>query len=178
MTKLTKPPYRASTGNWYTSALFYETCLHHTHKMRTIDPVFSLYDDRPGMINCQKTFVELRDPSGYKWAVAYLGDFRHWERLYELVWFREAVDIWRTNLRMKLQSEALEKIQEIASGDSSQALAAAKYIAEEGWISTNGRGRPSKAEVDKNLKTLTREAQVVHDDAERIGLKVINGDRR
>lgn len=170
-------PYKASTGNWYTTALFSETCLHHTHKMRTIDPVFSLYDDVPGLINGQKTFVQLRDPTGYKWAMLYLGDFRHWERLYETDWFRAAVETWRHNLRLLLQSEALAKVQEIAAGDTSQALAAAKYLAEEGW-NGSGRGRPSKIEVDSNLKKLTKEAQIVNDDAVRIGLKVINGDKR
>ena len=176
--KLTKPPYRATTGNWYTTALFHETCLHQSHTMRTVDPVFSLYEDRPGLINCQKTFVNLRDPTGYKWAMLYLADFRHWERLYELTWFREAVETWRHNLRLMLQSEALAKVQEIAGGDSSQALAAAKYLAEEGWKQGSGRGRPSKIEVDANMRRLTKEAQIVNEDAERIGLKVINGDRR
>lgn len=171
---LTAPPYRASTGNWYTGALFYEKCLHQTHVMRTINPVFSLFEDRPGLINCQTTFVELRDPSGYKWAMKYLGDFRHWERLYALDWFKDAVETWRQNLRLKLQSEALEKIQEIASGDSAQALAAAKYIAEEGWKSApSTRGRPSKDEVDRNMKRLTQDAKVRNEDAERIGLRLV-----
>jgi hypothetical protein len=170
-------PFKASTGNWYTSALFDETCLHPSHTMRTIDPVFSLYQDRPGLINCQSTFVALRDPTGYKWAMAYLGDWRHWERLIGIPWFADAVDTWRNQLKLKLQSEALEKIQEIAGGDSSQALAAAKYIAEEGWNPKSNRGRPSKVEVTAEMKRLTQAAQVVSDDAARIGLKVINGDK-
>lgn len=175
--KLDKPPYRAPTGNWYTTALFVETSASQGAVNKVIHPVFSLHDDKPGVINAQKTFVELRDPTGYKWAMLYLADFRHWVRLYELPWFKEAVEIWRTNLRMKLQSEALEKIQEIAGSETSQAFAAAKYIAEEGWNQGSGRGRPSKVEVDANLKRLTKEAKIIDDDAERIGLRLIQGGR-
>lgn len=173
-----KPPYRASTGNWYTSALFKETCLAPSHEMRSIDPVFSLYTDSPGLINCQKTFVALRDPTGYKWAMEYLGDWRHWERLLPLPWFAEAVETWRHNLRLLLQAEAIARIQMIAEGDSAQSLAANKYIAEEGWKDKGaGRGRPSKLELSAEMKRLTQAAKTVEDDASRIGLKVINGDK-
>lgn len=178
MTKLTKP-YKASTGNWYTLALFDETCLHQSHPMRNVDPVFSLYSDKPGLINCLKTFVALRDPTGYKWAMEYLGDWKHWERLMQLAWFQEAVATWQHQLQLMLQAEAIQRIQQIAESDSSQSLAANKYIAEEGWKpkTKSTRGRPSKAEVSAEMKRLTKEAQEVEADAERIGLKVINGDR-
>lgn len=146
--------------------------------MRTIDPVFSLYSDKPGLINCQKTFVALRDPTGYKWATEYLGDWRHWERLMQLPWFQEAVETWRHQLKLMLQAEAIQRIQAIAEGDSSQSLAANKYIAEEGWSpKTTARGRPSKADVSAEMKRLTKAAQSTEDDAARMGLKVINGDK-
>ena len=181
--RLTKPPYRAlsstgeRTGNWYTQALFWETSQGRPMEERVIHPVFSLYNDRPGCINCRKTFLELRDITGYKWAIKYLGDYAHWLRLIDIPWFKTAYESWKAELIHQLKSEAINKIVEIASGDSSQSLPAAKYIVEEGWKGSK-RGRPSKSEMDAELKRATKEAEATEEDFERIGLKVISGGKR
>lgn len=178
---LRKPPYKSVMGSWHTVSLFHET------KSRTADssreampqPVFSLYDDIPGLINAQATFIAMRDPTGYKWATKYLADWRHWVRLCELPWFQKALTAWQTALQMELKAEAIQKIIEVASSETPQSLAAAKYIAEEGWsVKESKRGRPSQAEVRGALKQAMQVASVHDEDAERIGLKVINGGKK
>jgi len=176
-----KPPYKSSMGTWYTVALFHErkSQTAPSSKEAMPNPVFSLYDDIPGLINCQQTFIDLRDPTGFKWAKKYLKDWRHWLVLTSLPWFQKALETWQTALTMELKSEAIQKIMEVSSGDSAQALPAAKYIAEEGWKpkESNSRGRPSQAEVKGELKRAMQIAATTSEDAERIGLKVINGGK-
>ena len=76
-----KPPYKSQNNAWYTKSLFREQAAFYTNDRKIIDPVFTLYNDSPGLINARKTFVELGDPSGYKWAMLYLGDYEHGEFL-------------------------------------------------------------------------------------------------
>lgn len=171
LTKLTKPPYRSPTSNKrYTTALFWERVIATPIDSRTIEPVFTLYEDKPGLINARKTFVELGDPTGYQWAVLYLGDWSHWEELWKASWFREAVEVWRNELRMKQQAEAIKTISKIAANpEDKQSLSAAKYLAEQAW--TKGqRGRPSKSEVQGNLKKAIEAMSVEDEDLKRIGL--------
>lgn len=172
-----KPPYKSDSGMWYTEAIFFDRMATKPQSVWVIKPVFTFFDKKKDFICGQETFMEVADPTGYKWAIQYLGDYNHWVRLMKTSWFPEVVEIWKENLATKLRSEALWKVREIASGDSAQALPAAKYLAEEGWQPKATKGRPSKEMVDKELKQLTQAAQAHDDDAVRIGLKVINGGK-
>ncbi len=159
--------YKADNGVWFTKSLFYDVKGFGDNER--CDPVFTLYQDRPGLINCRKTFIELRDPTGYKWAIKYLEDWEHWQKLMKTAWFQEAYDRWVSELKMVLRSEAIDQIAKIARSGSPQALGAAKYLATFEWEKA-GRGRPSKAELNAELKRQIAVLEVESDDAERIGL--------
>lgn len=161
------PNYRTPVGSWYTAVLFYEKW--RTTLEPAMDPVFSLIADRPGLINARKTFVEEGDPTGYKWAMKYLGDYDHYVTLCRASWFQEALEVWQHELKMRLRSEALDKLREVASGDTSQATVAAKFIASWEW-EKQSRGRPSKEELKGELKKAALVLQETDDDAQRIGL--------
>lgn len=164
--------YKGLSGAFLTTSLFYETWKDRVSSQRAKDsnPVFSLYDDVHGLINCRKTFVDMADPTGYSWAMKYLDSWEHWERLVASSWFAEALETWRRELLAKLRAEALVKIKEIAdtSVQDGQRLAAAKYLAERGW-EKGSKGRPGhkKDEVNKLI------SQAEQSDAERIGLKLV-----
>lgn len=177
MQKLTKFPYKASNGIWLTEAIFWERANDKPVSQRTHEPIFSLYDDKPGLVNCRTTFVNFKDPTGRKWALTYLGDWNHWTRLMRCKWFREAYDSWIMELNAQLKSEALSKVMEIMQGENSaQALAAAKYIASAEYDKV-GRGRPSKSEMEGELKRAAEAVAVEDEDLARIGLTVINGGK-
>lgn len=172
-----KPPYRGLNNIWLTEAIFYERAIEKPAANRTHEPVFSLYDDRPGLINARVTFVNLRDPTGRKWALTYLGDWNHWLRLMKCGWFRAAVDTWTTELNLQFKSEAIARALEImGSENGAQALAAAKFIASEEWDKKTA-GRPSKAALDGELKRVAEAMSVEDEDLARIGLKVIKGGK-
>lgn len=165
------PPYKSNSNQWYTKALFWDLVVVLREVDRTIHPVFTLHDDKEGYINARKAFVELDDPTGYKWAMKYLGDWSHWLALEKCKWFRDALAIWREELRMKQKAEAIESIRVIAASDDKQALVAARYIAEQGWEKRpSTRGRPSKEELAGELKRNVDILAEEEEDAKRIGL--------
>lgn len=175
--KIDKPPYRGENNIWLTEAIFYERAIEKPRDKWACEPVFSLYEDRPGLINARTTFVNLRDPTGRKWALTYLGDWNHWLRLMKCPWFREAYDTWISELNLQFKSEAISKVYEILHGENgAQALAAAKFLSSEEW-DKKARGRPSKAELDGELKRAAQALSVEDEDLKRIGLKVINGGK-
>jgi len=139
-------------------------------ELRLIQPVFTLHDDKKGLINARKTFVELGDPTGYKWAMKYLGDYNHWKELMKAKWFKEAHAKWLEELHIKNQAEAIDVIREIAKDENNkQSLQAARYLAERGW-EKSVRGRPSKVEIQGHIVEATRVATAEDDDMRRIGL--------
>lgn len=171
-----KPPYRSPLNNsWYTQSLFYEMARVQTDLEEPLkNCVFTLDQPRDGYICGRTTFVECGDPTGYKWAMKYLLDWDHWNRLIQAKWFNEAVERWRAELKIKMISDAVERIAIIAASDDKQALVANKYLAERPWErATAGRGRPSKEMVQGELKRATALLQEEEDDAERIGLRIV-----
>lgn len=177
MQKLTKPPYKNSMGVWLTEAIFYQRMAPRAKSHFTHELIFDLFDDRPGLINCRTTFVALRDPTGRKWALQYLGDWSHWLRLMRCTWFKEAYEVWIAELNAQLKSEAIAKAIEIMGSDNgAQALAAAKFIATQEYDKA-ARGRPSKAVLEGELKRAAHALTVEDDDLARIGLSVIQGGK-
>lgn len=165
--KLTTPPYKGSGGHFLTSQLFYERSMSMSADDKLYEPLFSL-SGKDGYIDARKTYTALEDPTGYKWAMKYLGSWKHFEALMASAWFPPHVEEWNDEIRIKLRSEALQKIRAIAGSDSKSALVAAKYLANIDYESK--RGRPSKAEVKGELKRQTDILRQADEDATRIGL--------
>jgi hypothetical protein len=170
-----KPPYRSPVNNtWYTEALFWDRVVEKPLELRQdFEPPFTLYDEKPGFVCVRTTFVALMDPTGYKWAQEYLGDYAHWKKLIKSKWFQEAYDVWMDEMKMKIRSEALKTIKDIAEeGQPAQALVAAKYLAGFEWEKHN-RGRPSSSEIQGELKKQAKLLTEEDEDAKRIGLRVV-----
>lgn len=141
---------------------------------RSIIPVFTLFEERPGYISGRQTFVDIGDPTGYEWAIKYLGSWSHWLRLINTKWFKEALEVWQSELKVKTTAQALATIQKIAEEEGKSQFAASRYIANREWEKpTTGRGRPSKEEIDGELKRAIRHVEAEQEDLERIKLKVV-----
>ena len=138
-------------GKMLTNNLFLERRLDATQ-----DSPFTLKrDDHTGddgrfYISMRKVYLEIADPTEYKFAMTVFGNWDHWVALQGNVVLLEHIDKWRKELHVKLTSEAVLKVEELSKGTGASALSAAKYIAERGWESK--RGRPSKLEVEKERK--------------------------
>ena len=172
-----KPPYKDKQNRWLTQALFYEPNLDRNPGCTPFDPIFTLYSDRPGLISGRKTFVELRDPTGRRWAEKYLGDWEHWLRLLKAPWFQTALEVWQAELREVLRSEAFARIYSAMDSENpAQSLAAAKFIATEEFHKDKA-GRPSKEKLHGELKRAVEQFTIEDEDMERMGLKVIKGGK-
>jgi hypothetical protein len=172
------PPYKNASGRWWTKGLFWDMMISvRSEERHDFKPVFTLHHEKPGYICFRTSFVELEDPTGYDWAMKYLGDYAHWEDLLKSSWFRDALQTAQEELSQRLKAQALRRVREIAGSDSASSLVASKYLAERGW--EKRAGRPSKEQVDKELKKNLEVLDAEADDLARIGgLKVIKGGKK
>lgn len=170
--------FRNAGGQRWTRTLFYECQAEVGVEAPAfaIPPMYTLHSDREGLVNFQREYVRLGDPSGYQLAQLYLEDYNHWLLLLKSPWFRKAKEIWDVELDAKLSSEALATIRSYADGiegvSPAVQLAAAKYLSDlSAKRSAKGsatRGRPSKEEVAGNLKAATISASELEGDLARI----------
>lgn len=175
------PPYRGTNGKYLTQALFYEYWATKPSKVNYL-PVFCTRHTpqtrKIGLVPVYDTFLALDDPTGYEWAKKYLDSWDVYNRLMQYDWFRECIESALDEMANRKKARAIARIEEIMrDGSDSQALAAAKYIAERGWDPKPAkRGRPSKAEVTGALKQQVELSQLETEDLKRIGLSALDAD--
>lgn len=143
--------FRDVLGRRLTIGLFKET---NVQKEKT--PPFSLEDWR-------KVYVETRDPSEYKAAMALIGDWDHWLYLRESSVIKPYVDAWAVEMDALLKSEAMDALQALAK--SPGGAAAAKWLAEGQYKEKKAVGRPKK---EKDEPPASKDEQRIMQDAERL----------
>lgn len=159
-----------TNGKYMTRSLFEDVDRHDN-----LSPPFFLSQKPKG--DSRKCFRELflfyEDETGYKVAVETLGSYDHWENLMKLDWFQEEVDRWKLELRQRLRDRAFQKILTLVEDretPAATAIAAAKWVVDkmDKETSPKKRGRPSKVEIEGNVKRAIKEDQDTLDDLERI----------
>lgn len=123
----------------------------------------------------KKLYLEMEDVTEYDFAMTTLGSFRHWERVLESPIIRKHVDQWRKELNLKLKARAMRSIIKAATEDEKLSFQAMKYLADNEYLDKKGsgkRGRPSKEEINAELRKEVESSKTFKDDAERIGLKL------
>lgn len=112
----------------------------------------------------------------YSFANEVLGGWLHWEALTKNKLFSDMITQWRYELDLRIQEEAIKSLMAASREEGAKGVAAAKYLADKGYKGI--RGRPSKAEVERERKQQAAIAKEFEEDFERIGLKLINGDKQ
>lgn len=163
--------YKDNQGRFRTQSLFKEFYLSGDRGTE-YPPVFTLkeYDDTDSEGNTlpsmRQLFLSFNDPTGYDFAKEVLGSYDHWKRLCKINWFREHLDAWLEELEVRSTSNALKIAKGVAEGESSQAFSAAKWIAERGWEPK--KGRPRKADIEKQARIHAKVQEEVDEDFNRI----------
>lgn len=135
-----------SIGKFRTQSLFLE--------LGYGDEAIYTFKDKDHELNGKKYFslkrlyLETEDPTEYEFAITYLVNWKHWQRLCENKLIRRYIDEWRDELEVKLRSRGVKNAMYAAQEGNYQA---AKWLADRGW-STRGAGRPTKAEIDREKK--------------------------
>jgi hypothetical protein len=159
-------------GKYYTRQLFHEESIDLPIEKRVIEPFFTLYKDREGLINFGKAYIKSRDPSGYKVAQELLdGDYTLWTVLMGCRWFLAAKEVWDRELDAAFLSEALDQIRDLSlNGMPAQRLAAAKFLATRGYKKDNSanKGRPKREDIDRAAKDLAINERELEEDLKRI----------
>ena len=157
--------YKDTMGRFRTLSLFREF-------PKTGYPAFFTLkrDNRDGYTSMYLKYMEISDPTEYKVAIQLLGSWQHWVLLTEANWFKEHLDIWREELKVKLASERYHEMLKNVD-DPKTTVAATKWLADNyGEKHTPKRGRPSATEKQDYLRNLKQETSEIDEDAQRIGL--------
>ena len=165
-----------NTNQRYTKQLFHDHVTNMPLDMRTFSPLYTLHHDVVGYINFRKEYVRDEDPTGYKTSSRLLEDYSHWQLLMGTQWFKDAKKIWDEELDAKLEARAMDAMKALmvdTDNKPAERIAAAKIILGKTGVKqpqTSPRGRPSKEEVQGNLKQETAAERILQEDLARIGL--------
>ena len=159
--------FKDTEGRWKVGSMFWE------HKNDSYTPLFTLkgYDlEKDGVVypSLKLLYMDYTDPTEYQFATEVLGGWDHWTKVSSSYIITEQVAEWRAEMEVKLRSTAIRAIYDSARSDGSKGIAAAKYIADRGW--EKARGRPSKAEIEKERKIQAGINDDLASDSDRIGL--------
>lgn len=161
--------YTNSMGRNYLRALFYETTegdkssVVYTLKRR----------DHLGYPSLYRLYMEACDPTEYRFAVANLNGWSHWQELVSSSWFQPYVEEWRHELEIKLRSDALASILVLSRSETNpNAYHANKYLLDGSWKVKGEvkRGRPTKEQVRAEILAQAASRADIDDDAKRLGL--------
>lgn len=121
-------------------------------------------------------FIECEDTTEYEPALKLVGSWQEWEKIKRNhAEFRANLEDWHEELKVKLRSRSIRKIQELAEGDNAAALNAAKWIAEEGAYGKK-RGRPTKSQKQKVYEEMANETAETKAEKARI-ISILNGGK-
>lgn len=123
------------------------------------------------IIEAKAKYIELRDPTGYKFAIWLVNDYAHWLEIRENQTLKPIIEGWDAELDALLRCEAIEALKEHAKQPGG--TAAAKWIAEHGYKAAE----KIKSPVGRPRKVVEEEAPDVErlkGDMTRLGL-VIGG---
>ena len=155
--------FKDSQGKWLTQALFLE--MGYKPQM-----VFTLEDEDKEYKgktypSLKKLYLELDDPTEYEVATQHLGGWEHWKRLRGNKLIANHLDKWKEELNVKLTAKGVKLAIDIATTGGT--FQAAKWLADTGWDKRIA-GRPSKEDVEGELKKQARDVGEFSEDLLRI----------
>lgn len=146
----------------------------HTVEIEAVQPDGSVRQTRKTYPSLYKLYMQEEDLTEYDFAKKHLDSWAHWQLLQSKDWFQEYILRWRTELELKLRSEAMKAIIDEARVGGRNSYDAKKYILAKGWIDKTAepsrRGRPSKAEMEARMKETMLSDKQIDEDIKRLNL--------
>lgn len=167
--------FKDTQGRFRTQSLFWET-RHESYPAYFTTKRQPIERDGQTYISLYEKYMEIADPTEYQVAIRLLGSWDHWKALLSAQWFQELVSEWRTELRIKMESDRYFKMKEVSEdatkGRENAAVQATKWLADRYTPGDRKakRGRPTKEEKKAHLKAVETEASELKEDAKRLGL--------
>lgn len=168
-------PFKNNQGFPLQRGLFFETSPFDAKR----EPTYTLKDkdhtfEGKTYLSLKRLYLEEEDLTEYFFATKYLSNWTQWDNLTKSKWFKEYIDLWRTELELKLKAKAMRNIIDEAVSGGKNGYNANKFIVEKGWVDKttepSRRGRPTKAEISRKAAEQLFEDQQLKDDLKRLGL--------
>ena len=162
--------FKNDRNAYITQGLFYETCVPYRKHLAMY--TFMHHDievDGKKYKSIFKAYLDCGDPTEYDFAVKYFDCWDHWQRICESSGCAEWIAKMRSELSIKLRSEAIKRI--ISHSEDEKGFQAAKYIADKKW-ENRGRGRKKKQQEDLDFSEERQISAEVMEDAKTAGIQI------
>lgn len=125
-------------------------------KQTEIDDLYQLY-------------LKVADPTEYRFAIRAYGSWSKWEAVSSTDPIKSLVDQWRRELEVKLRSDALQRIMDVASNEGTRdSLQANRYLLEANYGNKDRVGRPSKEAAKAEAKRIVQHQNQIAEDYKRL----------
>lgn len=156
-----------------TQSLFIEYENENYRAVFTLQP-FNVIKDGTEYLSLYRKYMEIADPTEYRFAIKCFGSYQHWQLLQSRPWFQPYVNAWREELDASIKSQAAVEMFEIANTTSSDQtrVQALKWLSDRGYLGSipkpKRRGRPSKEEIEGELRRQLTNSKDINDDYTRL----------
>lgn len=164
---MSKPEMKDARGAYRTNIfLEFNTSTHDEQP-----PLYTMHEEeREGLPSAKKIYMEAE--SEYEAAMQLVGSWQHWKRLLRCSPFMkglpystwEGLEAWREEKEIRDKADALKQLKKSAEKGN----VTAQKIIYEGEKKT--KGRPKKADIEKQARILAGISEDVADDMKRLQL--------
>jgi len=126
-------------------------------------------------LSLQKLYLQLApaDPTEYEFAQTVFGSWEVWKTVSSASNVKAHVARWRSEVEVKVKSEAIKAIAEEMKTNGRSSFSAAKLLLDKGWLDKENASQAkqklkAKEDEDQNKQALSH----LTEDAERLGIKV------
>jgi hypothetical protein len=164
--------WKDEKGRWLTLSLFYELAAYND-KSRAIYTKYEVDVERDGKIykSLKDIYVNYDHIPGneYDFANQYFGGWDHWKALQSSAQaVKDLIQSWRDELEVRIKSESVKGIIASSKGSDNTAFQAQKWLSDKGWIPQ--KGRPKKADIQREAKIAAQVEKEIEADIARIRL--------
>lgn len=162
----TRDQFYKGTNLPMTQLLFLEPKYEPEYALYTTKDIDHIFE---GVLfpSIKRLYLEMEDVTEYEFANKYFLGWDHWQRVVANKIFTEQVESWREELELKLTARTVSEMRKLAKEGSFQA---SKWLMDQGWQPKRA-GRPSKEDVDSELKRRADVQDEYGSDAARLGIK-------
>jgi hypothetical protein len=125
----------------------------------TEDTVFTLRQNKEGLISLKKLFVDLTidDPSEAVFALTLFDDVGYWMKVREFKLLKDHLEEWRKEADILRKSKAFQTMADEITNNGKSAYSAAKFFIDEPWkdkrnSKTNKAVKETTAKARKGFK--------------------------
>lgn len=123
----------------------------HQYKNEDIKPIFTLREEKEGLISLQKLFVKYvaEDPTEVTFALTVFGSVDYWLMAKKMSGFQSHYEDLKLKADIARKSMAFRSIVAEVQTNGKSAFSAAKYLIEEPWTPKTGKVQQRKQEATK-----------------------------